>query len=116
MSTSEGKPYVESGDFRALAVFGSARNVAFPDVPTFAELGYPYEFNQSFGIWAPKDTPDEIVAYLVEAAQKASEDPEFVSTMEKQGLAAVHLNAEEYTQALEKAFAECDSVSSLLKK
>jgi hypothetical protein len=40
---------VASGRLRALAVTGLRRNPSVPDVPTFAEAGYPnFEVNSSF--------------------------------------------------------------------
>ena len=59
------KPYIDSGEFRCLAVFTENRLEAYPDVPIFSEYGYDYVVTeQCFGLWAPKGTPKEVVAYL----------------------------------------------------
>lgn len=50
---------------RALAVTGPARSPALPDVPTFAELGFPkYEASVLFGILGPKGIPAPLVQQL----------------------------------------------------
>jgi tripartite-type tricarboxylate transporter receptor subunit TctC len=54
---------VQSGKVRALAVSGSARAEALPDVPTFKEQGVAMEEESTwFGFFAPKGTPKDIVA------------------------------------------------------
>jgi tripartite-type tricarboxylate transporter receptor subunit TctC len=47
---------------RALAVTGASRSSALPDVPTFAELGYPkYDASVLFGIMGPNGIPRPVV-------------------------------------------------------
>jgi tripartite-type tricarboxylate transporter receptor subunit TctC len=47
-------PHIKAGKLRALAGWGSQRVAALPDVPTFAELGYPEaEFYIWAGVFAP---------------------------------------------------------------
>jgi tripartite-type tricarboxylate transporter receptor subunit TctC len=58
-------PQIQAGQFRALAVSGTTRTPAVPDVPTFAEAGVPdYAAPSWYGLFAPKDTPASIVARL----------------------------------------------------
>jgi tripartite-type tricarboxylate transporter receptor subunit TctC len=47
MSFSSGSEQVRSGDIKALAVATNDRLTAFPDVPTFRELGYPEFVSES---------------------------------------------------------------------
>lgn len=57
--------YVRSGQLKALAVAGSNRMLAWPDVPTVAELGYPDAAIDPWnGVLAPARTPPTIVARL----------------------------------------------------
>ncbi len=57
--------YVRNGQLRALAVAGSNRMLAWPDVPTVAELGYPDAAIDPWnGVLAPARTPPAIVARL----------------------------------------------------
>ncbi len=51
-------PQIHAGKVRALAVTTSQRVPALPEVPTFAEAGFPgYEVNAWFGLLARKGTP-----------------------------------------------------------
>ena len=58
-------PLIKSGQLRALAVTGSARSPALPDVPTMAEAGFPEVEGQTWtAMVAPAGTPKDIVAKL----------------------------------------------------
>lgn len=70
-------PHVKAGKLRALAVTGTSRAKALPDIPTVAECGVKgYEFASWFGFVVPKGTPAPIVARLQQAAQAALKVPE----------------------------------------
>src|SRR5437764_2180599 len=64
-------PHLKAGKMKGLAVSGKARNALIPEVPTFAEAGFP-DFDASFyfGLAAPAGTPREMVAKLAEEAGK----------------------------------------------
>jgi tripartite-type tricarboxylate transporter receptor subunit TctC len=58
--------------------FGSTRRVAqFPNVPTVAETVPGYEAAVSFGLFARKGTPREILVKINADIQKVINDPEF---------------------------------------
>ena len=58
-------PQIQAGQFHALAVSGTTRTPAVPDVPTFAEAGVPdYVAPSWYGLFAPKGTPAGIVARI----------------------------------------------------
>lgn len=68
---------LKSGKVRVLAVTSDKRSSAMPDVPTFAELGYP-NMTASFwyGLFAPAGTPPAVVDRLnkeVNAALRADD-------------------------------------------
>jgi tripartite-type tricarboxylate transporter receptor subunit TctC len=53
-------------------------------VPTFKELGYPdAEFYIWAGLFAPRGTPEPVLARLREAARAAVAEPEFKAAMDK---------------------------------
>jgi tripartite-type tricarboxylate transporter receptor subunit TctC len=67
---------IKGGKIRALAVTGAARSAAFPDVPTFAEVGLPgYTVTGWFGLAVPKGTPKEVIAKIHAETVKALADP-----------------------------------------
>jgi tripartite-type tricarboxylate transporter receptor subunit TctC len=55
-------PHIQSGRLRPVAVTTAKRVAALPQLPTFAESGYPdYEINSWQGLFAPAGTPSAIV-------------------------------------------------------
>jgi tripartite-type tricarboxylate transporter receptor subunit TctC len=79
-------PLVHAGKVRALAISGKARSPELPDVPTMKELGYP---QLTTGAWtallAPKGTPEETVAKLNTATNKALHSDTMQATLKKLG-------------------------------
>jgi tripartite-type tricarboxylate transporter receptor subunit TctC len=66
---------VDSGKARLLAVAGEQRDPAFPDVPTFKELGYDLVAKPWYALFAPAGTPAAAVEKLSKAALAAVNDP-----------------------------------------
>lgn len=76
-------PHVRAGRLRALAVSGSARHAAFPDVPSAPEAGLPdYVITTWYGVFAPAGTPQAIVARLHVDLVKAMQTPDTRSKLE----------------------------------
>ncbi|MBT2332749.1 tripartite tricarboxylate transporter substrate binding protein [Variovorax paradoxus] len=64
--------HIKGGRIKALMVAGSKRNPAFPDVPCAAEVGLPdYTVTTWYGLWAPKGTPVDLQARIVDSMKKA---------------------------------------------
>lgn len=58
-------PYVKAGKLKPLAVTGPTRVQGMPDVPTFAEAGFPnYDQKVWYAVFAPAGTPKSIVNAL----------------------------------------------------
>jgi hypothetical protein len=58
-------PYVKSGRLRGIAGTGAVRSLAFPDIPTIAEAGYPgYEAGTWYALLAPAGTPRQAINRL----------------------------------------------------
>jgi tripartite-type tricarboxylate transporter receptor subunit TctC len=77
-------PHIKSGKLRALAGWGDKRVAALPEIPTFKELGYSdAEFYIWAGLFAPRGTPEPVLARLREATRAAVAEPEFKSAMDK---------------------------------
>ena len=66
---------VKSGKARALAVSGTARDPAFPDVPTFREAGYDIEGTSWYALFAPAGVAKPVLERLSKAAIAAIQDP-----------------------------------------
>ncbi|MEJ1129555.1 tripartite tricarboxylate transporter substrate binding protein [Variovorax sp. CCNWLW225] len=64
--------HIKGGRIKALMVAGAKRNPAFPDVPCAAEVGLPdYTVTTWYGLWAPKGTPADMQARIVDEMKKA---------------------------------------------
>lgn len=69
--------HIKGGRIKALMVSGLKRNPAFPDVPCAGELGLPdYTVTTWYGLWAPKGTPADVQARIVEEFKKAGNTDE----------------------------------------
>lgn len=80
-------PLAQSGKVRALGVTGAKRSNLVPDVPTVAEAAVPgFDSGSWIGLYAPANTPAEIVAKLNTAANQALKNPALLETFKKAGL------------------------------
>jgi tripartite-type tricarboxylate transporter receptor subunit TctC len=78
---------VREGRLRALAITGAKRASALPEVPTFAEAGYPtYDMSTWFGVFGPAKMPPALVAKINAAVTLAMEPPELAARFEKTGI------------------------------
>jgi tripartite-type tricarboxylate transporter receptor subunit TctC len=69
-------PLVQAGSIRAYAVTSEARWALAPDIPTFAEMGLPaLSFSAWNALFAPKDTPKDIIGKLTASVVEALADP-----------------------------------------
>ena len=83
-------PYLKTGKMKGLAVSGKSRHALIPDVPTFAEAGFP-EFDASFyfALAAPAGTPREMVAKVAAEAGKIINSAEFKERLTNLGFEPV---------------------------
>lgn len=80
-------PYLQAGRVRALAVTGTKRAPAVPEVPTFAEAGYPrFQVSLWYGIFAPARMPASIVARLNADFNWVVQQPEVIQRLTGAGI------------------------------
>jgi tripartite-type tricarboxylate transporter receptor subunit TctC len=76
---------IRAGQMRALAISGTQRAAALPDVPTFAEAGLPqYGVVNWSGLAAPKGTPSEVINKLQSEVAKALTTPDVREFLDSQ--------------------------------
>ena len=91
--------HIKSGRIKALMVSGNKRNPAFPDVPCAAEVGLPdYTVTTWYGIWAPKGTPADIQARMIEEIRKAGLSDEAKQVWANQGAEFSNMNQAQFGQ------------------
>lgn len=94
--------YVKAGKVRALAMTGSARNSAIPDVPTMSEVGVKdFVVVGFYGVLAPAKTPAPVVAKLTEAFGKVLAMDEVKGRMAMQGADPAFLDSQAFAGFLE---------------
>jgi tripartite-type tricarboxylate transporter receptor subunit TctC len=68
--------YVRSGKTKAFAIASETRLAVAPDIPTAAEAGLPgFHISVWHALWAPKDTPKDIIGKLNSAVVETLADP-----------------------------------------
>ncbi|MDO4493709.1 MAG: tripartite tricarboxylate transporter substrate binding protein [Clostridia bacterium] len=99
-------PYFESGDVKCLMIFHNEGIELLPGVP-YVTAAYPefekwLPYGPYFGVWVAKDTPDEIVEKLTEAARKSFEGEAFNQYRKAGGAIALGLTGEEANEFMKK--------------
>ena len=74
-SSASSIEHVRTGNVRGLAVTGSTRLDALPDLPTVADSVPGYEASSLYGIGAPRNTPAEVIDKLNKEVNAALADP-----------------------------------------
>jgi tripartite-type tricarboxylate transporter receptor subunit TctC len=96
-------PFIGEGKVLALAVGGSKRATALPDVPTTVEAGFP---NSDFDFWVgalvPKQTPRDIVGRLHAEIVKAIASPSVEAKLAKMGVEPMIMRPEDFDARVAK--------------
>jgi tripartite-type tricarboxylate transporter receptor subunit TctC len=98
--------FVRNGTLRVLAAATPTRRPYVPDVPIFAEEGFPgFEMSTWFSLFAPKGTPKEIVEQLNLYTREVQAEPEA-----KKRLAATFIDPLALTQGEFAALVRADAI------
>ena len=103
------KPYVKSGQIRALAVSSAARTAAAPGVPAIAETLPGYQVTTWFGLFAPAGTSEAVLQKIQAGVATALQSPDVKAQLERLGIDAVGSTPAElanYVAAESKRFGE----------
>ncbi len=105
--------FVKAGKMKALAVAADARVTAFPEVPTFAQAGYPgVEVLGWFGIAVPRGTPAPAAQKLEDALHAALADTQVRDTLQGMGTAARIATRAEFSRYVQS---EADRWTEMVK-
>lgn len=94
-------PHILAGEVKPIVVTATSRAKAIPDVPTAAEAGLPGLITITWtGLFAPKGTPQPIIARLNAAVDAAMRDPVVAKHLADLGADVPPPGAERSPQAL----------------
>ena len=95
-SVSASLAQIKAGKARPLALFGSKRSQALPEVPTLKESGYDVEYYLWVGLFAPKGTPDAVVSYLRGVLKTAAHSQQFKAALANLGQELDYMDQPEF--------------------
>ncbi|MFC3339170.1 Bug family tripartite tricarboxylate transporter substrate binding protein [Paracandidimonas soli] len=105
---------IRDGRLVAIAIAGKTRANAIPDVPTFAESGYPKMLiNPWFGLLAPAGTPAGAVEALNTAFNQALNDPDIKKRLDTLGVNPAGGSPAELASFLER---ETSAIAQLIEE
>jgi tripartite-type tricarboxylate transporter receptor subunit TctC len=96
--TSGWAPFVDSGKFRLLAVYGSQRLKRWPQVPTLRDSGFDIAESVPWGLAAPAGLDPAVARKLHDAFRKAMEDPAFIESLGLLGQEPRYMDSSTYRQ------------------
>lgn len=98
---------VSQGDeLRMLAVAADERLPAFPDVPTFTELGYDLVGGAYRGVAVPDSTPEALRQRISDIVQQINDNPDFKQKMEDGGFVLTDITYDKMPAFIKKMKAE----------
>jgi tripartite-type tricarboxylate transporter receptor subunit TctC len=106
-------PLIAAGKIRPFAVSSPKRSPLLPDVPTFAELGYPQmEALSWLAVWVKPDVPAAVQNRLREAIEKALAQPGMRARLNEIGfeLPGANRSSEELMRALASDSAKTEAL------
>lgn len=93
-------PRIRQGQLKALAVTGSQRLAALPDVPTFNEIGIQIDMVSWYGLMAPSRLPAEQSEKLAHAVLAVLSDPLIQKSLRDQAIAVINEQGPDFTNVL----------------
>ncbi len=96
----------KSGKVKPIIVTSTKRSSLMPNVPTAIESGYPKFVAESwYGIWAPKNTPDDRLRFLNKVTNEATRELMKSGAFEQIGVEPVIESTDEFKKYSLKYFA-----------
>lgn len=103
VAVASAQAMIESGKIKGLAIAGSKRAPGLPNVPTFAEAGYPdSSIDTTYGLLAPIGTPKAIVDKIADAMISAVNAPDVQDQLRRMNVIPVGAGAGAYTEVLRR--------------
>ena len=111
MTIASIKPYIDSGQVRALATSGLARTPSLPMLPTLNESGLKgFSFEPWYGVFAPAKTPQKTLEQINVAVNEALKNPENQAKLAGQGLEVKPMTMPQFAAMVDADLAKWDKV------
>lgn len=104
------------GLVRPLALTGAKRHPKMPNVPTFRELGFEIDTMLSFGIFAPKGTPEDRLEFLEKGFEKVTKNKTVRKLIKRMGDRTSYLNRADFTAEMMKTQQAAIDAAKVLNK
>ena len=105
------KPYIDSGQVRALATSGLTRTPSLPSIPTLNESGLKgFSFEPWYGVFAPSKTPQRTLEQLNTAVNESLKNPENQAKLAGQGLEVKPMTIAQFTAMVDADLTKWDKV------
>jgi tripartite-type tricarboxylate transporter receptor subunit TctC len=102
--TPEWKEQVDAGNMRLLVCWNDKRIPFYPNVPTLKEKGYDFAVQAIILLYAPANTPKEVIATLSKAFRQASEAEEVKEVLKRLSYPHDIKESEELIQIIKKDY------------
>ena len=93
-------PHAKEGRIKLLANTSLKRSELAPEVPTIAETIPGFDFAPTFGLFAPKGTPQDVLTKIGADVAEVLKQPDVVTRMKSLGIDPVGLSGSEWVPLL----------------
>ena len=105
-------PYINTTRVRGLAVTGSKRSSAAPNIPTFKELGFNgFDGQQWYGVVGPANLPPAITTKLNAELNKVLALPEFSEKMTSEAMTLMPMTSQQFGNYIKEDIARWAKVA-----
>jgi tripartite-type tricarboxylate transporter receptor subunit TctC len=105
--------YIETGEVKILTVMSPTHYDCCPDVQTVSEQGFGNDYLIWFGLFVPKDVPNEIAQKFEKAWFKVMDDPKVKEALKNTGVVVIKMPAD---KAKEQIAMELEVFGETMKK
>ena len=101
---------IRTGKVRALATLGLKRLGSMPDLPTFAEQGFPgFSITNNYSLYAPAGTPPAILSAINRVVSDGMHSPQMTQRLEADGsYPAERMTPDQFRATIAREYAEIE--------
>ena len=100
-------PLARAGKIKALGLTSLKRAAAAPEIPTVEESGMKgFEFVSWYGLWAPRDLPPDVSAFLQAASRKVLALPEVKQRLSELGFDPIGSSSDQFSKYINAEMAK----------